>query len=322
MPQEFMKALFFTGNSVELRDLPIPSPVQGEVLMAVKFAGICSTDFEIMKGYMKFTGIPGHEFVGQVAMDAGSEFAGKRVVGEINCPCGSCDMCASGRSNHCPERTVLGIDKRDGVFAQYTALPEKNLFVLDEGIKDEEAVFTEPLAACFRVTEQLKVDAGMKIYVLGDGRLGQLMLQAISTVGARPMMVGKHQEKMNVAESLGFRAVPAGEVEPGSADVVIECTGHASGLRDGLGMLKPDGTLVLKSTRTFAAPLNLAPVVINEIKIIGSRCGPFEKALSALKAGSIKTAPLISGVFSLDEYEEAFANASSPDCIKILFKIS
>jgi threonine dehydrogenase-like Zn-dependent dehydrogenase len=317
-----MKALFFTGKSLQLRDVPLPEPPPGEALIRIRLAGICSTDIEIMRGYMDFTGIVGHEFVGEVVEAAEPRLRGKRVVGEINCACGTCAACASGNANHCPERTVLGILNRSGVFAEFTTLPERNLHVLDEALADDKAVFAEPLAACFRVTEQLEMTPEMKLYVLGDGRLAQLMVQALSSLGLRPIMAGKHREKMQLAESLGHEALPSTAVQPASADVVIECTGDVSGFADGLRMLKAQGTLILKSTLAKGAPLNLAPVVVNEIRIIGSRCGPFEKALSALKAGSIKTGQLIGGIFPLDEHDRAFEEAMSGKSIKTLFRIS
>ena len=317
-----MKALFFDGRALRLEQRPLPAPTEGEALVKVRYAGICSTDLEILKGYMHLGGIPGHEFTGRVVECSEPALMDKRVVGEINCVCGNCDLCRRGQSNHCSRRSVLGIFERDGVFAEYLTLPEKNCHILDESIKDQDAVFVEPLAACFRVVEQLNFDETMKVFVLGDGRLGLLMIQVFAGVGPKPVLVGKHKDKMRIAESLGYRTINVKDIDKQSADVVIECTGRRAGLNVAMEMLKPEGKLVLKSTLREEHVLDLSSVVVNEITIIGSRCGPFERALSAIKSGQVHTASLISGIFALEEYEEAFARASSGECIKILFELS
>jgi len=216
---------------------------------------------------------------------------------------------------------VLGIFERDGAFAEYLTLPEGNCHVLDEGIKDQDAVFAEPLAACFRVVEQLSFDETMKVFVLGDGRLGLLMIQVVAGAGPRPVLVGKHRDKMKVAKSLGYRVISVDDIEKQSADVVIECTGRMSGVGAAMQMLRPEGKLVLKSTLREGHVLDLAAVVVNEITIIGSRCGPFERALAAIRDGRVQTAPFVSGIYALEEYESALARASSGECIKILFEL-
>jgi len=290
--------------------------------VAVRLAGVCSTDLEILRGYMGFRGIMGHEFVGLV--EAGpSQWVGKRVVGEINCVCGRCDMCRSGLSNHCRKRTVLGIDGRDGVFAEYVALPTRNLHEVPAGVSDLQAVFTEPLAAALQILRQVKLDPSAKIIVLGDGRLGQLAARAIKSRAARPMLVGKHRVKLEAAEKQGIQAVSLEEFVPAAdADVVVEATGAPSGFDLAMRTVRPRGTIVLKSTYAGDNGPNLTRLVVEEVTVVGSRCGPFPAALKALAEKEVDISALVSRRFPLSRALEALKAAGESDVIKVIIEVS
>lgn len=316
-----MRALVFDGSLGFERDYPQPKPSEGEALIRVGLAGICRTDIELTRGYMGFRGIPGHEFVGQV-VDAGvGHIVGKRVVGEINCSCGVCELCRGGLDRHCPNRTVLGILGRDGVFADFTVLPEGNLHVVPDAIADEEAVFTEPLAAALEILEQVHIAPDWRIAVLGDGKLGLLIAQVLLASGAEVAIWGHHRAKMGFLEELGARAFLAQEAVNDRAhnfDVVVEATGSWDGLELARILLRPRGTLVLKSTLAAGKDLNLSWLVIEEITVVGSRCGPFLPALRLLSQGAIRTRELIDGKYPIDRWQEAFGRATSPGTKKIL----
>jgi len=312
-----VKALHFDGRELRLVEKPAPISVE-EAVVRVRLAGICRTDLEILKGYMGFEGVPGHEFVGEVVEAPRGGWVGRRVVGSINCPCGECSLCRTGLSNHCPRRTVLGIAGRDGAFAEFLSLPPANLFDVPEGLADEVAVFTEPLAAAFRVLEQVKIDKGMKTGVVGDGKLGLLAAQVLKGTGADVFLVGKHRRKMEILEREGFGVHQPGEVKENSAEVIVECSGKKSGLMEAVRILRPGGTLVLKSTTVGAEPLNLSGIVVKEIKVVGSRCGPFSPALSALEEGKVKVEPLIDGIYAVENYEIALERAKDPETLKVL----
>ena len=289
-------------------------------LVKVHLAGICSTDLQILKGYMGFVGVPGHEFVGSVS-EGPSALVGKRVVGEINFGCGRCDYCRRDLSRHCPNRSVMGILHADGAFAEYVSVPAKNLHVLPESIADEEAVFTEPLAAAFEILTQIQLDPGDEVLVLGDGKLGNLCAQALRLTGAKITALGKHEEKLALIKKASVRTIQLDEWQPRLFDVVVEATGSPSGLELALSAVRPRGTLILKSTIAGSHQVSLAPIVINEIDVIGSRCGPFPDALAALAEKRVSVNPLIEKIFSLDDGLSAFNHAAKPGTKKILLRL-
>lgn len=299
-----------------------PAPAGGELLIRPRLAGICSTDLEIARGYMAFTGVLGHEFVG-VVESGPDHLIGQRVVGEINCPCGDCDMCRRNLPTHCRHRTVLGIAGRDGAFAEYLTLPARNCHIVPETVSDRQAVFTEPLAAAVQVVRQCPIDHNMRVAVIGSGRLGVLIAQVLALQFCRPTVIGRNPASLALCKKLGLQTDRVSDVDPaGDHDVVVEATGSPDGLRLALDLLRPRGTLVLKSTYAEPAPINLAPVVIHELRIIGNRCGPFPDALRLLEHGKIETEPLISLTLPLSDAEEAFAAAARPDNMKVLLTIN
>jgi threonine dehydrogenase-like Zn-dependent dehydrogenase len=262
------------------------------VLVRVRCAGICETDLQLIKGYMGFRGVLGHEFVGVAESGA---LAGRRVVGEINCACWRCDTCRRGLPTHCPNRTVLGILNHDGAFADLIAVPERNLHAVPDSLPDEVAVFTEPLAAAFQIPAQLPVQSGDRVVVLGDGRLGNLCAQVLARLSDHVLVVGKHPEKLGLLTARGIGTALLSEpLEERAADIVVDCTGSESGIPTALRLVRPRGTIVLKTTVAGDQTLAWAPFVIDEIALVGSRCGPFDRALEALEAGQIDVRPLIS----------------------------
>jgi threonine dehydrogenase-like Zn-dependent dehydrogenase len=317
-----MLALVFDGSAILSSTYPVPRLIKGEVVVAVRLAGLCSTDLEILKGYMGFRGVMGHEFVGVVA-EGPKAWLGKRVVAEINCVCGRCDMCRRGSSNHCRDRTVLGIDRRDGVLAQYVAIPVRNLHEVPGAVSDEAAVFVEPLAAAFQVLRQVKCSSGDEAVVLGDGRLGQLVARVLHGRLRKLVLVGRHEGKLEAAEKAGVQTVLESDFIPrAKADLVVDATGSPSGLELAMKTVRPRGTIVLKSTTAAGAEgLNLAPIVINEVTIVGSRCGPFHEALEALARGEIDVSPLVSRRFALGDALAALAAAKAPQNIKVLIDV-
>ena len=288
-------------------------------LVKVHLAGICATDLQIFKGYMGFRGVPGHEFVGSVS-DGPRDLLGKRVVGEINFGCGQCDACRRGLSRHCPNRSVMGILNADGAFAEYVAVPAANLHLVPDKVSDEEAVFTEPLAAAFEILEQVQIDPGDQVLVLGDGKLGNLCAQVLRLTGASVTALGKHEDKLKLIKRAGVRTILLPDWQPRLFDVVVEATGSASGLELALGAVRPRGTLVLKSTIAGNHDVSLAPIVINEITVIGSRCGLFAPALEGLEEKSVSVAPLIEKFYPLIDGTEAVEHAARRGTRKILLR--
>ncbi len=312
-----MRALYFDGE-LRLVDMPVPQPQRGEALIRVLAAGICKTDIEITKGYMNFNGVPGHEFVGIVEKSPSEHWVGKRVVGEINCPCGACTYCQLEMPRHCPNRTVLGIQNRAGAFAEFLTLPEENLHPVPNSIRDDVAVFTEPLAAAFRILEQTQITEEHRVLVLGDGKLAQLIGQVLWLKTKRLFCVGKHPWKLDLFRQMGIPAVSNEDsVEPG-ADIVVEATGSKEGLARALELVRPEGTIVLKTTLAGAQEVVLSLPVIHEVRIIGSRCGPFRPALEALAVGIVEVRPLITEIYVIENGLEAFRRAESPDAMKII----
>lgn len=315
-----MQALYWNGEHLRLvPSYPRPEADEHRALVRVHLAGICSTDHQIFKGYMEFRGVPGHEFVGEVS-EGPAELLGKRVVGEINFACGCCGLCSSGLGRHCPERRVMGILGADGSFAEYAAVPARNLHLVPAGVADEEAVFTEPLAAAFEILEQIELNFSDQVLVLGDGKLGLLCAQVLRLTGARVSVVGKHNGKLAILKKLGIRTLLLPDWKPRPYDVVVEATGSTSGLKLALDSVRPRGTLVLKSTLATEHALSLASLVINEVTVIGSRCGLFPPALQALAQKSVTVTPLIEKVYPLSEGLQAVGHAGRAGALKVLLR--
>jgi alcohol dehydrogenase len=316
-----MLALVFDGK-LSLRNVGKPLPAPGEALIQVLLAGICGTDLEILKGYSGFRGIPGHEFVGKVVECEEESWLGRRVVGEINVTCGRCAWCTGGLGRHCPHRTVLGIVKHDGAFAEFLTLPLRNLLEVPPEISDEAAVFVEPLAAAAEILEQMRLEAGTRVAVLGDGRLGLLVTQVLKHAGARVLLFGKHQWKLDLARSWGVGIQRLGEEEypPGSFPVVVEATGSPRGFEEALRLVEPRGTLVMKSTFHEPAVFDTAKLVVDEITLQGSRCGVFRTALDLLRHGHITVQHMVSRVFPLESGLEAFQYLEQTSSLKVLLR--
>ena len=316
-----MRALVWDGQHLQLQTAyPTPSVTDTEALVHVRLAGICATDVQILQGYMGFQGVPGHEFVGEVC-EGPAALVGQRVVGEINFACGRCPVCARGLERHCPTRRVMGIFHADGSFAEYVSVPVANLHVVPDSVTDEAAVFTEPLAAACEILEQVHVRPDDDIVVLGDGKLGLLCAQVLHSAGARVCVVGKHPDKLARLQPLGIPTVVLSNWQPRQVDVVVEATGATAGLQLAMDMLRPRGTLVLKSTIATAHTLSLAPLVIHEITLVGSRCGRFAPALQALARQRVAVTPLIDTVYPLTEGITALAHAARPGTLKILLRM-
>jgi threonine dehydrogenase-like Zn-dependent dehydrogenase len=319
-----MKALRFENGRLGVGEVPVPARA-GEALVRVRLAGVCNTDLEIARGYAGFEGTLGHEFVGHVESAPGAtELEGRRVVGEINAGCGRCQLCRAGDARHCPDRTVLGIHGRDGAFAEYLQLPAANLLPVPDEVPDERAVFTEPLAAACSVTERVRVELETRVAVVGDGKLGLLCAQVLkATTGAGVTLVGRHQTKLDIARARGVRVLKADELPASferAFDVAVEATGSPSGLGTALKLLKPRGTLVLKSTFHGTTELNAATVVVDEISIVGSRCGRFHGALELLRRDAVEVDALVHGEFPLSEGPRAFERAAEPGVLKVLLR--
>jgi threonine dehydrogenase-like Zn-dependent dehydrogenase len=314
-----VRALWLEDRRLRVRDdLPIPEPPPGEARIRVTLAGFCHTDLELTRGYYPYTGVLGHEFVGVVDRAPGApDWEGRRVVGEINAVCGACETCRAGRPHHCERRTVLGIVRRDGAFADQLTLPIANLHAVPEAMPDEVAVFTEPVAAACEILDQVPLQPSDRVVVFGDGKLGQVIAQVLATTGCALTVVGRHPRKLAHLAGRGIATLTAAPA-PRRADVVVECTGRREGLQAALAALRPRGTLVLKSTFAGDSPLNLSAVVVDEITIVGSRCGPFAPALAALADGRVHVTPLIDARYPLGDAVEAMARAAAPGALKVL----
>lgn len=321
-----MKAIVFDNELKFNNNYPKPSPQKGEALIRVKLAGICNTDYEITKGYMGYVGVLGHEFVG-VVEDVNSDdksWIGKRVVAEISWGCDdpNCEWCAKKNYRHCPNRHTFGIWKKDGCMAEYITLPTNILFEVPSNVTDEQAVFVEPLAAACEITEQLHIEPTQKVIVLGDGKLGLTTALTLNALNLDVLLVGKHQNKLDIASSQGVKTelLQNFKIEK-KYDVVVEATGTASGFETSMALTKPRGILVLKSTVASGKELNLAPIVIDEITILGSRCGQFSPALRLLENNRIDFTPFISKVYNIENAIEAFEANKAKDTLKILIKM-
>lgn len=318
-----MKAVVFDNELKLVEDYEKPVPQKGEALVKVILAGICNTDFEITKGYMGYKGILGHEFVGIVeeVNDEDKSLLGKKIVGEINNGCGTCDLCHQGLERHCFNRQTLGIWKKDGCFAQYLTWPLKNLLEVPKNVSDEQAVFVEPLAAGLEILEQLHIQPVEKVVILGDGKLGLTTALALTASNVDVLLVGKHKNKLEIAKAQGVKTKILADLDVKKEwDFVVEATGSISGFETALALTKPRGTLVLKSTVAASKEFNLAPIVIDEIRVQGSRCGQFAPALRLLASGKVNFAPLISGSYSVDKAIEAFEKNKQKDTLKVLIK--
>ncbi|RJP72743.1 MAG: alcohol dehydrogenase [Candidatus Abyssobacteria bacterium SURF_17] len=316
-----MRALVFDGSLRLVSDYPEPRRKPGESLIRPKAAGICNTDLEIIDGYMGYSGVLGHEFVGVVVESDQASLKNKRVVGEINLSCGRCDLCNAGMRTHCSSRTVLGIMGHPGVMADLCTLPDSNLHEVPENLSDEAAVFCEPLAAAFEILVQVPVEPGHRVIVLGDGKLGLLVAQVMKSTGADVLLAGHSREKLSLARDWSILTVLTDSLRTEAADVVVDCTGSTKGFEMALELVRPRGVIVVKTTTADKFSINLAPLVINEITVVGSRCGPFEPALKALADGSVRVAEMITKVFPMEQALEAFDVASRPETLKVIIRM-
>ena len=319
-----MKALRFEHNELKLADCPLPG-FETEALVRVLKSGICNTDLEIVRGYAGFSGTIGHEFVGVVERaDAAPELRGKRVVGEINSGCGKCDVCRNGDARHCADRTVLGIVGRDGAHAEFVSLPVENLLEVPANVSDEQAIFVEPLAAAFGITEQIEIAPETRVAVVGDGKLGLLCAMSLALKSENVVLIGKHPEKLSVAARRNIETILLADVPRmrRAFDVAVEASGSESGFATALDLLKPRGKLVLKSTFQGKTNLEMWRVVVDEISIVGSRCGRFAPALALLRDGKIAVEDLISAEFSLANGVEAMEKAGEKGILKVVLSMT
>lgn len=320
-----MNALWLENHKLSFRkDVPVPVPQPGEALVRVRLAGICSTDLELVKGYLPFTGIPGHEFVGDVisAPEGAGDWSGRRVVGDINLTCGTCEQCLSGRSTHCRKRTVLGILNHDGAFAEFLSLPVINLHQVPDSVTDEAAVFTEPLAAALEIQQQVHIHPDDRVLVIGAGRLGLLIAETLSLTGCDLKAVTRHERQRKLLAGRGICSIREEDIPEGKMDVVVEATGSPAGFLLARKAVRPRGTIVLKSTYKGEQKADFSSLVVEEITLVGSRCGPFLPALRLLKKKKVDPAALIDARYPLSEGIQAMEHASRPGVLKVLLCIS
>jgi len=315
-----MKALWLENNKISLRDVANPQNPD-EALVKIRKAGICSTDLELVKGYYPYTGILGHEFVGEVVEAKDAAWIGQRVVGEINVVCHRCEQCLNGRSSHCENRTVLGIVNRDGTFAEFMQLPVTNLHRVPDSVPDEMAVFTEPLAAALEIQQQIQIKPTDRVLLVGAGRLGQLIAQTLALTGCDLRVAARHEHQQSLLRGRGIRIIAEEEIQPWRWDVVVEATGSPGGFALARKAIRPRGTLVMKSTYKGELNLNFSSIVVDEIKIVGSRCGPFEPALRLMESRQVNPAVLIAEEFKLGEALKAFERAAEAGVLKVLVHI-
>jgi threonine dehydrogenase-like Zn-dependent dehydrogenase len=315
-----VRGLWLEGTSLRIRDdLAEPVPPPGEALVRILRAGVCNTDLEMVRGYFTYTGVPGHEFVGVVERAPGAEeWVGRRVVGEINASCHACPTCRAGRPTHCPTRTVLGIVKRHGVHAERALLPVASLHEVPSAIGDDAAVFTEPLAAALRIREQVKVGPGDRVVVVGSGKLGNLVAQTLALTGCDLTVIGRNADTLRPLATRGIRTGGVEALQPGRADLAVECTGNPDGFAIARQAVRPRGTVVLKSTYHGELAMNVAMVVVDEITLVGSRCGPFAPALDLLARGLVDVRPLLADRFPLVDAPRAYERAARPGTLKVL----
>jgi 2-desacetyl-2-hydroxyethyl bacteriochlorophyllide A dehydrogenase len=315
-----MIAVHLESGEISVRQVDVPGRPAGFALLRMLCAGICNTDLELQRGYYSFRGIPGHEFVGEVVAADRTDLIGKRVVGEINLACGRCNFCAIGLGRHCPNRAVLGIVRHPGAFAEYLVLPESNLHVISDCIPTEQAVFVEPLAAACEILDQVQIPEGEPVAVLGDGKLGLLIAQVLHAHGAQVTLFGRNERKVEIARNAGIETSTSAQRPQSSFQFVIEATGSPVGLREAVGMARPRGTVVMKSTVHGEVAMDAASVIVNEISLIGSRCGRFEPAIEMLRSGRLRLGEMLSAEYPLDQAPAAFIEAARPSVLKVLLR--
>ncbi len=314
-----MKALWLEDLALSVRDVPVPR-CEDEALVRVRLSGICGTDLELARGDHPFTGVIGHEFVGEVAEAPDPAWVGERVVGDINASCGACEACEAGRPTHCEARTVLGIVERGGAHAEYLTLPVENLHRVPASVPDEAAVFTEPLAAAVEILEQVPIESSDRVLLVGAGRLGQLVAQTLATTGADLAVVARHQHQRALLAARDIPTIDADDVAPSRYDIVVEATGSPSGFELARAAVRPRGTIVMKSTYRGELTLDLSSLVVDEITVVGSRCGPFDRALELLERGDVDPRPMITERYPLGRAVEAMETAARPDVMKVLLE--
>jgi threonine dehydrogenase-like Zn-dependent dehydrogenase len=315
-----MIAVHLECGQVLVRETAMPARPPRFALIRVLVAGICNTDLELQRGYYNFSGIPGHEFAGEVVESDNSSLIAKRVVGEINLACGHCDFCAAGLRRHCLNRTVLGIVKHPGAFAEYLTLPENNLHLIPDEIPSEQAVFIEPLAAACEILDQVQIAAGEAVAVLGDGKLGVLIAQVLHAHGARVTLYGHHEHKLQFVRKAGIETSTTENPARTRFPYVVDSTGSTAGLAEAIGMVQPRGTVVMKSTVHGSIAVDTAPIIVNEITLVGSRCGRFEPAIEMLRTKKVDVTGMLSAEFPLEEAPAAFREAARPGALKVLLR--
>jgi alcohol dehydrogenase len=314
-----MLSVHLASGRVSVEQVAPPERPEGFALIRLLLGGICNTDLELQRGYYGYSGTPGHEFVGEVVECDAPALRGKRVVGEINLACTHCAWCARGLGRHCPHRTVLGIVKHPGAFREFLTLPERNLHIVPDSVSSEAAVFAEPLAAACEILDQVAIPAGGAVAVVGDGKLGLLISQTLQAYGCRVHQFGRHEDKLAIAARAGVTVEVVGESLPvAEYEWVVDATGSPAGLRAAVGMTQPRGIVILKSTVHGEVPVDTAPVIVNEITLVGSRCGRMEPALELLKSGRVDVESMISERVPLGDAEKAFARAAQPGIMKVL----
>lgn len=312
-----MNALWLEDNKISLRDIPEPRR-ENEVLIRIRKAGICSTDLELVRGYYPYTGVIGHEFVGEVVDSNDASWIGQRVVGDINATCGQCEQCLNGRPTHCEHRTVLGIVNRDGTFAEYTTLPLANLHRVPDSVPDEMAVFTEPLAAALEIQDQVQVKPTDRVLLVGAGRLGQLIAQTLALTGCDLRVAARHAHQQALLKARGIRTITEEEIQPWRWDLVVEATGSPEGFSLARRAVRPRGIMVLKSTYKGDMRTSFSSLVVDEIHLVGSRCGPFEPALRLMESKQVDPTVLIAAEFRLGQALKAFEHAAETGVLKVL----
>ena len=315
-----MIAVHLESGQVLLRETAMPARPPGFALIRMLIAGICNTDLELQRGYYGFSGVPGHEFVGEVVASDSSHLVGKRVVGEINLACGRCEFCHIGLGRHCLNRTVLGIVKHAGAFAEYLILPENNLHAIPDEIASERAVFVEPLAAACEILDQVQIPRAAPVAVLGDGKLGLLIAQILRAHGVQVTLYGHHERKLEIARKIGVQTSAMEERPHATFPLVVECTGSSAGLAQAIAMVRARGTVAMKSTVHDSIAMDVASVIVNEITLVGSRCGRFEPAIEMLRAKSVDVTQMLSAEYPLEQAPEAFHEAARPGVLKVLLR--
>jgi threonine dehydrogenase-like Zn-dependent dehydrogenase len=313
-------AVHLESGRVEVRKVPKPRRAEGFASIRLLYGGICNTDLELQRGYYGYSGVPGHEFVGEVIEADTQPLVGRRVVGEINLACGKCSWCEKGLGRHCPSRTVLGIVKHPGAFREILTLPEDNLHVVPDSISTEQAVFVEPVAAACEILDQVRIPKGEAVAVLGDGKLGLLVAQVLQASGARVHQFGKHRDKLRISEAVGVTGDISKKVPNSEFNFVVDATGSPKGLSQAISMCRPRGTVVMKSTIHGQVPIDTAPVIVNEITLVGSRCGRFEPAIRMLTKSKIRVDEMISDVMPLSSAAKAFERANERGVLKVLLQ--